>query len=93
MKRTMIVMIDLLKVLKEELDKAAYEINGQRVKARLEVSLQRRPLTKAQAMFFNGLNEVDGDESKVRSFYGKLQNSFFVGSCCKIHTRGRRSRG
>ena len=39
----LIVMTDLLKVLKEELDKAVYEIDGQRVKARLEVSLQRSP--------------------------------------------------
>ena len=52
MKRILMVRTDLLKAVKEELDKAAYEINGQRVKARLEVSLQRRPLTKAQAMFF-----------------------------------------
>ena len=44
-------MIDLLKMMKEEWDKAAYDINGQRVKARLEVSPQRRPLEKAQAMF------------------------------------------
>ena len=39
----LIVMVDLLKVMKEELGTAACEINWQRVKARLEVSLQRRP--------------------------------------------------
>ena len=84
----LMVRIDLLKVVKEELDKAACEINGQRVKARLEVSLQRRPLTKAQAMFFNGFKEVDGDESKVRSFRGKLRISFFVGGdLAAKHTR------
>ena len=84
----LIVMMDLLKVMKEELDKAAYDMNGQRVKARLEVIPQRRALTKAQAMFFNGLKEVDGDESKVRSFYGKLQTSFFVeGDLAAKYTR------
>ena len=88
------VMVDLLKVMKEELGTAAYEINGQRVKARLEVSLQRRPLTKAQAMFFNGLKEMDGDESKVRTFLLETPDLFLCrrGSCCKMHTRGRRSR-
>ena len=44
-------MIDLLKIMKEKLEKAAYDINGQRVKARREVSSQRRPLAKAQGMF------------------------------------------
>ena len=44
-------MIDLLKRMKEELDKAAYDVSEQRVTARLEVSPQRRPLEKAQAMF------------------------------------------
>ena len=73
-------MIDLLEETKEELDKAANKINGQIVKARLELSPQRRPLAKAQAMFFKGLKEVGGDESKVRAFQRKLQISFFVGS-------------
>ena len=48
----LVTMIDWLKIMKEELDKAAYKIGGQNVKARLEVCLQRRPWPKAQAMFF-----------------------------------------
>ena len=36
-------------------------------------------MEKPQAMFFKGLKEVGGDESKVRAFDGKLQISFFVG--------------
>ena len=67
----LVTMIDLL-------DKAAYKINGQNVKARLEVSLQRRPLTKAAAFFFNGLKEMQDDKSKVKTFLGNLQISFFV---------------
>ena len=39
----LIVMTDLLEVAKEELDNSASEIDGQRLKARLEVSPQRRP--------------------------------------------------
>ena len=75
----LVTMIDLLNIMKEELDKAAYKIYGYNEKARLEVSLQRRPLAKAQALFFKGLKEVGGDESKVSAFSGNLQISFFVG--------------
>ena len=37
----LVPMIELLKGIKEELEKAAYKIHGQTVKARLEVSLLR----------------------------------------------------
>ena len=50
-------MIELLKGVKEELEKEAYKIHGQNVKARQEVSPRRMPLTKAQALFSNGLKE------------------------------------
>ena len=48
---SLIIMICLLKTMKEELDKAAYEINEQRVKARLEFSPQARTLAKVQVIF------------------------------------------
>ena len=48
----LVTMIDLLN------EKAAFKIHGQNVKARLEVSPQRRPLTKAHALFFEGLKEM-----------------------------------
>ena len=68
----LVTMIDFLKIMKEEQEKAAYKINGH-AKARLEVSPQRRPLTKGHALFFKGLKEMKGDESEARTFYGKLQ--------------------
>ena len=49
-----------------------------RLKARLAVSPQWRPVAKAQAMFFKGLKEVGDDESKVRVFGGKLRISFLL---------------
>ena len=55
------VMSDLLKVMKEELDKAACDGNGQCVKAKLELSPGKRALVKAQVMGFKGLEEVGGD--------------------------------
>ena len=73
----LITTIDVLKITKEELDTAASNINGQNVKAGLEVSPQRRLLAKAQAIF-KDVKEVGGDESKERAFCGKLQISCFV---------------
>ena len=70
-------MIDVLKGVKEELEKAACKIRGQEMKARQEVSPQRKPLTKAQALFYKGLMELKGDGSKIRVVYGKLQILFF----------------
>ena len=40
------------------------KINGQNVKARLEVSSQQKPLAKAAALFVKGFKEMKGDESK-----------------------------
>ena len=69
----LVTMIDLLKIMKEELEKTAHKINGQNVKAMLEVSPQRRPLTKAGALFSQGLKEVGADESKVRACHGNVR--------------------
>ena len=43
-------------------------INGQHVKARLEVRPPLRALAKAQAMFFRGFKEVGGTRPKVKPF-------------------------
>ena len=72
-------MIELFKVVNEEFKKVAYKIHGLNVTARLEVSPQKKPLTKAHALFFKGLKDVKDDESKNTVVYGKLQMSFFVG--------------
>ena len=50
------------------------------VSCRFELSPKRKPLAKAHALFYRGLKEVKGDESKIHVVYGKLQISFFVGS-------------
>ena len=60
------------------MDKAACSDNEQCVKANLELSPQRRPLAKAQAMFFKGLKEVGGNEANAKAVCGKLQVSSFA---------------
>ena len=89
----LVTMIDSLEIMKEELDEAAYKINGQIVKAGLEVSPQTRPLTRAVALLVKGLDERGGDESTVRAFHKETSDILPCGKryCCQIYTRGRRS--
>ena len=43
------------------------------VSSRLEVSLEGKPLAKAHALFYEGLEEVkNGDKSKIHVVYGKI---------------------
>ena len=55
-------------------------MRGREVSSRLEMSPKRKPLAKAHALFYKGLKEVKGDESKTHVVNGKIQMSFFVGS-------------
>ena len=59
-------MIDLFRTMRGEL--GDHKINGQNVKARLEVSPRKKLLAKAAALFFKGLKEMKGYESKVKTF-------------------------
>ena len=54
---SLVVMIEILKLMRDELDKATFSVNGQRVKAHLQLCSQKRPLARGQAMFFSGLKE------------------------------------
>ena len=42
------------------------------------MSPNRKPLAKAHALFYKGLKEVDGNESKIKIVYGRTKISFFV---------------
>ena len=60
-----VTIFELLKGIDKELEKATYKIH------------QRKSLTKAHALFFKGLKEMKGEESKVKTIYGKTSNFFF----------------
>ena len=72
--------IGLLDIIRTELKKEPYKLREKVVSCRFELSLKRKPLAKAHALFCKGLKEVKGDESKIHVVYGKFQISFFVGS-------------
>ena len=60
--RTMVGMLD---TIKQELKKEPSRLRGQVVSSSLEKSSQRMPFAKAHALFYTGLKEVGGDESKI----------------------------
>ena len=75
----LLTRIGLLDVMRE-LKKGPYKQKGQVVSSRLELSPKRKPLAKAHALFYKGLEEMKGDKSKIHVVYGKTQSNFFVES-------------
>ena len=84
----LVVMIDLLRIVKEELKKKHYTIKQREVVARLESSPQQKRFNRAHTVFFKVLNATKRDEKQIHVHCGKLQISFFVNQkiCSKIHT-------
>ena len=74
------IMIGLFEIVQNELKKIPHKLLDQVVSARLEMSLKKKPLAKAHALFYKGLKAVGGSESKINVVYGKVQISFLVGS-------------
>ena len=73
-------MIELLRVVKDELSNKPYKFHDQLMIARSEISpLPKKPLTKAHAQFYTGFKAVKADESKINVVYCKLQISFLIG--------------
>ena len=60
----LVVMIDLLRKVKEELKKKHNTIKQREVVARLESSPQQKPFNRAHAVFFNALNAMKGMKNK-----------------------------
>ena len=67
--------------MREELKKGPYKQKDQVVSSGLELSPKRKPLTKAHALFYKGLEEMKRVTSPRFTFsVEKIQISFFVGS-------------
>ena len=66
----LLTRIGLPDIMREELKKGPYKQKGHVVSCRLELSLKRKPLAKAHALFYKGLEEARG-ESKIHVVHGK----------------------
>ena len=61
----LVFMIEILKIMREEMTKANYRVNGELVKTNLEISRQKLPLRRAQGIFFRAIKEARGYESMI----------------------------
>ena len=62
------------------------QVNGETVRANLELSPQRKPLSKAQAMFYKALHEAEGDKAKKHPWCWSIQVSY----CAEVGALGCR---
>ena len=69
----LVVVIDLLRTVKEELKRGPDKLRGREVVPRMEASPQQKPLKRAHAM--KALTAV---KKRINVVHGKLQISFFV---------------
>ena len=59
------MMIEILKMMEAEVENAKTKVSGEGVKVDLEVGPQKKPLSKAEAMFSRAFKKVKGDKSKI----------------------------
>ena len=61
------MMIEILKMRREELVNKDYKVNGESVRTNLEVSLLKKPLSRAQAKLYRALRHAKGDQPKTKA--------------------------
>ena len=66
-----------LREREESNDRRRSQSNGEMVRVTLDLSSQRKPLGKAQAVFCKALSEASGDKSEIWPVWGKIEVSFF----------------
>ena len=72
-------MIELLLVVKDELNKEPCKLHEQLVKARLEITPTRNPWRRRTPCFHKGLSAARADESKINVICDKLHISVLIG--------------
>ena len=72
----LILMIEIMKVMREKMAKTKYCVNGERVTQNLAMSPRRN--LWAHAVFFKGLLEARRNDKTIKTVYGSLQISSFA---------------
>ena len=65
--------LETLKHVRNISEEKQVVIHGEQVRASRELSLKRKQMGKAQAMFFNALFEAKGDKKKIWLSWEKMQ--------------------
>ena len=60
-------------MVKKDLSDKYYKVNGEKSRTSLELSPQRNPLGKAQAMFYRAFAAAKGDEGRLESSWELVQ--------------------
>ena len=90
------MMIEGLNMVKKGLGRQGLQkVNGETVRAKLELSSQQNPLGKAPAMFYKALHHAKGDKTKIHPSWGRSKFPPFArtGSQTRDRGRGTRARG
>ena len=72
-------MIELLRVVKDELNEKPYKLHDQLVKARMEISSQKKTLDEGPCLVLQRAESSEGRRVQINVMYGKLQTSFLIG--------------
>ena len=90
----LVTMIDLLKIMKEELGKNSLQDQWAKCEDEAGSQSSEETLGKSTSHVFERAQGGGSDESNESAFHVKLQISFFVGrDCCQIFTRGHADEG
>ena len=65
----------------DEAETKDYKVNCETVRTNLEVSPQKRPLSRAPPMFYTDFSDANGDKSKIKTIWGALQVSCHAEVC------------
>ena len=84
----LIPMIEILKMMRDELDKKPFCVNEERARTNLEISPKRNHWGRAHAMSFKGIKEARGDETKIKKLSWDSSDVFL-----SMRKWGRKDRG
>ena len=63
-------MIDIMKMMGEELNRTQFFVNSEQVRSNLKISPQKKPLGIAHAMFFKDFKDFEEMRQRSRPFVG-----------------------
>ena len=72
------MMIEILKMTRQDLENEDYKVNGETVRMNLELSPQKKSLDKTQTTFYSDFKDTKGDKFRIKSIWESMQVSSYV---------------